>query len=478
VGTQLKTGVSTETMSRLEIPVLHPSRQPSSTWRARVRLRAAAGAVLACALLTSEAFAQDYSLNPPPPPPPDAPSAVNYAPEQLDQLVAPIALYPDDLLGQILMASTYPLEVVQADRWLQNPANASLHGSALAAALQQEPWDTSVKSLVPYPRILSWMDSSLDWTEAMGDAFLAQQAAVMDSVQRLRSRAQGAGTLQSTPQETVTSDGQDIAITSPNSTVEYVPVYNPDTAYGTWPDPDYPPYGFSDPDYAFGTYIAFPILVPYWGWDRWDWHHHRIDVDDGGGGPVGPGHPVRPGRPGGPQGRLIPWHHDPVHRGGVPYRDPVTRAKYQGKTDTRSGQANYRGYPTPAQPMAQRQPPAGHTPAAGNAHPGPMSDAQRPPPAPRPEAPRPQPRPEYQQPVPRPEAPRPVPPPRPEAPRPAPPPRIEAPRPAPVERSMPPAMESFGRGEEVHVQEARGASSRASAPAPAPAAAHGERGRR
>jgi hypothetical protein len=455
VSAKLKNGVSTETMSRDDTSRLHES----PTWRARARLRgAAAAAMLAGALLSAQSFAQDYA---PPPPPPGAVSTTNYSPEQLDQLVAPIALYPDDLLGQILMASTYPLEVVQADRWLQNPANASLRGSALAAALQQEPWDTSVKSLVAYPRILSWMDSSLDWTEATGDAFLAQQAALMDSVQRLRARAQSAGTLSSTPQEAVTSDGQDIAITSPDSTMEYVPVYNPDTAYGAWPDPDYPPYGFSDPDYAFGTYIAFPILVPYWGWDHWDWHHHRIDVDNGGGGGphAGPGNPPR---------RVIPWRHDPTHRAGVPYRDPATRARFEGTTDSHSVQSNYRGYPTAQQPAPQRQLPGAtaHTPNV------PMPQAQRTlPPMPRPEAPRPEPRPEYQRPAPPPRAEAPAF--RPEAPRPA-------PRPAPVaiERPLPPAMESFGRGEEVHVQEQRGASSRASAPEPAPAPAHGGGGRR
>jgi hypothetical protein len=115
--------------------------------------------------------------------------------EQFDQLVAPIALYPDPLIAQILMAATYPLEVVEADRWLQIPANAALRGDALTAALQQLPWDPSIKSLVPFPQLLHMMDANLQWTEQLGDAFLAQQADVMDAVQRLRKRAQAAGAL-------------------------------------------------------------------------------------------------------------------------------------------------------------------------------------------------------------------------------------------------------------------------------------------
>jgi hypothetical protein len=399
-----------------------------------------------------------------PPPPPAAAGAI-YSPQQLDQLLAPIALYPDDLLGQILMAATYPLDVVQADRWLQDPSNASLRGTALAQALQEQPWDTSVKSLVAYPQVLAWMDNALDWTEAAGDAFLAQQPDVMDAVQRLRSRARAAGTLASTPQQTVTADDQGIEIASPDSGVEYVPVYSPDVAYGPWPYADYPPYDFSEPGYATGTFIAFSILVPFWGWDHCDWRHHRINVDPGVG--VAPGPSRVPRRP-------VPWRHDPRHRGGVPYRDPVTRTRFEGGVDTHSVRSNFRGY-YPARPQ-----PAG------------PSNAQ----AARPEArrgepeavmPRPQPsRPEVA--MPRPESPRPAPAmPRPELSRPAPAPAQRAmprpepsrPAPAPVERALPPAMESFGRGAEVHAQEQRGFSSRvAPPPAAPPPAAGGSRGRR
>jgi len=134
---------------------------------------------------------------------PVPPLAAPVAPQELDAMLAPVALYPDPLIAQILMASTYPLEVVEADRWLQEPANAGLKGAQLMSALDQQPWDPSVKSLVPFPQILRMMDSNLDWTERLGNAFLADQAAVMDSVQRLRQRAEATGELMSSPQQTV-----------------------------------------------------------------------------------------------------------------------------------------------------------------------------------------------------------------------------------------------------------------------------------
>ncbi len=140
-----------------------------------------------------------------PQPAPAVPSGPALTAEQLDQLVAPIALYPDPLVAQIMMAATYPLEVVEADRWLQIPVNTALKGDALTAALQQQTWDPSVKSLIPFPHLLHMMDSNLGWTEQLGDAFLAQQADVMDAVQRLRQRAKAEGSLASTPQQTVST---------------------------------------------------------------------------------------------------------------------------------------------------------------------------------------------------------------------------------------------------------------------------------
>ena len=177
-------------------------------------------------------------------PAPPAQAAPVYQAAQLDQLLAPIALYPDELLSQILMASTYPLEVVEAQRWVQDPKNAGLKGDQLTAALQDKDWDPSVKSLVPFPQILVMMSDRLDWMQKLGDAFLAQQSDVMDAVQRLRQQAQAAGTLKSSPQQTVTTQDQTITVEPANPDTVYVPVYDPTVVYGTWPYPDYPPYYF------------------------------------------------------------------------------------------------------------------------------------------------------------------------------------------------------------------------------------------
>jgi hypothetical protein len=163
--------------------------------------------------------------------------------EQLDALTAPIALYSDALLAQVLIASTYPAEVAQAAQWSQQ--NSSLQGAALNSALEQQPWDPSVKALVQVPTVLQRMNSRMDWTQQLGDAFLAQQADVMDSVQRLRQRAQGAGNLMTTEQQVVVTEGagasQTIVIEQANPQVMYVPSYEPQVVYGGWPFP-YPWY--------------------------------------------------------------------------------------------------------------------------------------------------------------------------------------------------------------------------------------------
>src|ERR1700728_2539562 len=160
---------------------------------------------------------------------------------QIEQLVAPIALYPDPLLSQVLMASTYPLEVIEAARWSQ--ANSTVKGEALQDALQSQSWDPSVKALTAVPQTLQMMNDKLDWTQQLGDAFLAQQQDVLDAVQKLRAEAKAAGNLQSTPQQAVTTASppadsivagttQPIVIQPVNPEIYYVPVYNPAVAYG------------------------------------------------------------------------------------------------------------------------------------------------------------------------------------------------------------------------------------------------------
>jgi Protein of unknown function (DUF3300) len=186
---------------------------------------------------------------------------------QLDQLVAPIALYSDPLLAQVLMASTYPLEIVQADRW--GKANKSLKGDALTAALDKQDWDASVKQLVSTPTVLAMMNDKLDWTQALGDAVLAQQADVMDAIQRLRAKAQANGKLETTKQQKVTVKQEQgtstpiIEIEPVSPEVVYVPYYDPAVVYGAWAYPAYPPYYFPPPaGYIVGGAIATGLA---WG---------------------------------------------------------------------------------------------------------------------------------------------------------------------------------------------------------------------
>ncbi len=167
--------------------------------------------------------------------------------QALEQLVAPIARYPDELLGQVLTAATYPLEVVEAAHWRENQAHAALADDALAAALAAQDWDPSVKALVPFPSILQTMYERLRWTERLGDAFLSQPADVMDAIQRLRRRAEEAGTLVSTADQTVGSDDDAVTIEPTDPGAIALPSYDPRLTYGTWPDPDAPPDYFMPP---------------------------------------------------------------------------------------------------------------------------------------------------------------------------------------------------------------------------------------
>ena len=203
--------------------------------------------------------------------------------EELDQMLAPIALYPDSLLTQILMASTYPLEVVQADRWTKQ--NKDMKGDALAKALEAQPWDPSVKSLVNFPQILQTMSEKLDMTQKLGDAFLAQQKDVMSTVQKLRAKALAAGNLKTTKEQTVVVEKEVIIIQSPNPQVIYVPYYNPTVVYGAWGYPAYPPYPYyppPPPNYSAGAAFVTGVAVgAAWGyaWGHSDWHGNSVNVN-------------------------------------------------------------------------------------------------------------------------------------------------------------------------------------------------------
>ena len=252
---------------------------------------------------------------------------------ELDALVASIALYPDQLLAQLLMASTYPLEIVMAARFVQQ--NPSLTGDALDQALQDQNWDPSVLSLTAYPQVLTMMNDRLDWTQRLGDAFLANEQQVMDTVQSLRSKAQAAGNLQDTPQQTVTNQDGFIDIEPAQPDYVYVPVYDPRVIYGPWSDPVYQPdywypppiYGYPDLAAGFAVGIFFGgacrISHNHWGWAHTNWHRHDIDVNVRNNYFANRPQYINQWRGG-------QWSHSPEHRHGVAYRDNGSQARFTG----------------------------------------------------------------------------------------------------------------------------------------------------
>ncbi|HEX7045479.1 MAG TPA: DUF3300 domain-containing protein [Burkholderiales bacterium] len=254
---------------------------------------------------------------------------------ELDQLLAPIALYPDGLLSQILMAATYPLEVVQAARWSR--ANPGLSGAEAVKAVEGESWDPSVKSLVAFPQVLQMMDEKLEWTRDLGDAFLAHRALVMDTVQNLRKRAYDAGTLRSNQYYRVERRGDHIVIEPANPEVVYVPYYDPRVVYGTWWWPAYPPVFWAPwPGYhpfaGTGFFWSVGVFVgPRFFFGFWDWPHrhiHIVHVHDR----VVPKHRARFKHPHFKHPRFKHpsriWRHDPRHRHGVKYRHPGVRRAF------------------------------------------------------------------------------------------------------------------------------------------------------
>ena len=243
----------------------------------------AAGLTFAVSTQTANAFQDQASQDPQGVPPGQtdqssgqqstAPAYTTQTPAQLQQLVAPIALYPDSLVAQVLAASTFPAQIVEADRWLQN--NSTLKGDALAQAVDQMSWDPSVKALTAFPTVLGNMDKNLSWTSSLGDAYYNQQQDVMDAVQFMRQKAQSAGNLKSTDQQTVQSQGSDIVIQPANPQVVYVPAYNPWLVYGypvsPWPYwYNYPGIWWGGPSLYWGG-IGFGI--GFYGGYGWGWNH-------------------------------------------------------------------------------------------------------------------------------------------------------------------------------------------------------------
>jgi hypothetical protein len=207
---------------------------------------------------------------------------VKQTPEQLQQLVAPIALYPDELVAEVLAAATYPTEVVEADRWLQEHKN--LQGKELGDEVDKQPWDSSVKALTEFPSVLANMDKNLSWASSLGDAYVNQQKDVMDAVQVMRQRAEQAGNLQSNSQEKVTQKDKTIVIEEASPDVVYVPTYDPWISYGApigiWPGWYwYPGLYATGPGIFFGAGFGLGFFGGYgWGWHHWgfDWGHRNI----------------------------------------------------------------------------------------------------------------------------------------------------------------------------------------------------------
>jgi hypothetical protein len=271
-----------------------------------------------------------------PPAQPQARQQQPLSPQQLETLVAPVALYPDNLLSQVLVASTYPLEIVEANQWLQQ--NGNLSGQQLVNAARQQPWDASIQAMVMFPDVLGRLASNVQWTTDLGNAFLAQQADVMRAVQMLRKEAQANGRLNSNAEQTVTDQSQGgqsaVEIQPANPDEVYVPEYNPEYMWG--PPPDYGYYPDLDyvDDFGYGFYPGVYIggFWPGFGWGGWGWWPNWFGCDIflragffnhfGFGGGWGYGH--------GWGGRGGVWAHDPAHRMGVPYSNRTLASRYGG----------------------------------------------------------------------------------------------------------------------------------------------------
>jgi hypothetical protein len=306
-------------------------------------------------------------------PPPEAPPpSQTLTPDQLNDLVAPIALYPDPLLSQVLVAATYPLEVVQAYQWLQK--TPGLTGTALTEAAAQQNWDPSIQALVVLPDVLKRLNDDVSWTTNLGNAFLAQQSDVMDAVQRMRAKAQQVGALASSPQETVSTVDQGgqpyIDIEPADPEIIYVPTYDP---VWIWGAPVWYPYPrwYWPPRPVGGLFISWGGGISiggffgggWGGWAGWGWHPawgshtvivnntfiHRYNFNTVNSTTV--------------RGNTT-WQHDPVHRAGVPYSTPALTQQYRGNVRQNvAPQAMPRGGSAPTEQMGNRQVPANTTPA-------------------------------------------------------------------------------------------------------------------
>ena len=328
------------------------------------------GSVVVAVFLAGTASVDAQTPAPSSSPPPAEGSANKTPPfkkEELESILAPIALYPDALLAQIFMAATYPLEVVEAARWQKE--HPDVKGDAVAGAVQSQTWDPSVKSLVAFPSVLTMMNEKIDWTQKLGDAFLAQQKEVMQSVQVLRNKAKETGNLKSTKEVTVKEEPapagspapQTIIIESPDPEVVYVPSYNPTVVYGAWSYPYYPPYYYYPPGYVAGAaFWSFTAGVIVGGaiWGNCNWGGNDVDIDinrqnnfnkneinRGDRNNVNSNNRGNNNRAGNNSGNRQSWSHNSEHRKGVGYKDSATQQKFNRGGNQASTQAReqYRG---------------------------------------------------------------------------------------------------------------------------------------
>ena len=302
----------------------------------------------------------------------------SYSTAQLEQFVAPVALY------QVLMASTYPGEVVEANEWARQ--NPNLRGDDLAVALDGQNWDVSVKSLVPFPSVLSRMAENEAWTQDLGDAYLVQPNDVMDSVQSLRHRAYKAGNLETSVQQRVVVEGQYIQIAPVNVETVYVPAYNPMVVYGPgwgYPTYYYPAMMAPPPYYVAGNVISFGVgfVVGAALFGAFDWNHHNVYYGDNFYQYRGYHRNVevyREVHPDARPGSHTTWQHDPVHRGSGGYHNPVLDKKYGHGASPQGAHSAAPGAPPPPvvrnpapgtrpqQPNAPKAPPEVRNPRTGD----------------------------------------------------------------------------------------------------------------
>jgi hypothetical protein len=279
-----------------------------------------------------------------------------FKPEEIEALVAPVALYPDSVLAQVLMASTYPLEIVHAARWVK--ANPKVTGDAAVKAVENQPWDVSVKSLVAFPQILEPMNDKLDWTQKLGDAFLAQEKDVLAAVQRLRARAKESGNLKSNAQQNVivepapapASTQTIVRIDPADPQVIYVPAYNPTVVYGAWSYPTYPPYYWPPypayyPGAALATGFAWGIGLAAAGaiYSNCNWGGGDVNINVNKAANIDRNFDRAK-----VQGNGNRWQHDASHRQGVAYRDNSTRQKFAGNVSGADARSEFRGRNTGA----------------------------------------------------------------------------------------------------------------------------------